>query len=68
MVTVGRRQSSVHYNIYTARQVLNGREYRAIRQFAVTHLQQQTILEVAQVDATQIKGYQEVVYRTTQDL
>ena len=42
--------------------------YRAIRQFAVTHLQQQTILEVVQVDATQMVGCQEEVYRATQDL
>ena len=37
--------------------------YHAIRQFAATHLQQQTILEVAQVDATQM-----VEYRATHDL
>jgi hypothetical protein len=33
--------------------------YRAIRQFAATHLQQQTILTVAQVDVTHL-GYEYV--------
>jgi hypothetical protein len=42
--------------------------YRTISQFATTHLQQQTILEVAQMDATQMEGCQEEVYRATQDL
>ena len=42
--------------------------YRANRQFYATHLQQQTILEVAQVDVTQMVGCQEKVYRVTQDL
>ena len=42
--------------------------YRAIRQFAATHLQQQTILEVAQVDADQMVGCQAEVHRATQDL
>ena len=32
--------------------------YRAIRRFAAAHLQQQTLLEVAQVDDTQIIGCQ----------
>ena len=42
--------------------------YRAIRQFAATQLQQQTILTVAQVDDTQMEGCQEESYRATQDL
>jgi hypothetical protein len=42
--------------------------YRAIRQFATTHLQQQTILTAAQVDDTQMEGCQKEVYRFTQDL
>ena len=42
--------------------------YRAIRQLAATHLQQQTLLEVAQVDHSQMVGSQEEVQRATQDL
>ena len=42
--------------------------YRAIRQYATTHLQQQTILTAAQVDDTQMEGCHEEVYRATQDL
>ena len=42
--------------------------YRANRQFATTHLQQQTILTAAQVDDTQMEGCQEEVYRATQNL
>ena len=43
-------------------------ELKSLLQFAATHLQQQTILEVAQVDATQMVGCQEKVHRATQDL
>jgi hypothetical protein len=39
--------------------------YHEICQFAATHLQQQTILEVAQVDATQMEGCQKEVHRAT---
>ena len=42
--------------------------YRAIRQLAATHLQQQTLLEVAQVDDSQKVGSQVEVQRATQDL
>ena len=42
--------------------------YRAIRQLAATHLQQQTLLEVAQVDDSQMVGSQIEVHRATQDL
>ena len=42
--------------------------YRAIRQFAMTHLQRQTILTAAQVDDTQMVGCQEEVHKATQDL
>ena len=42
--------------------------YRAIRQLAAAHLQQQTLLEVAQVDDTQMVGCQSEVQRATQDL
>ena len=42
--------------------------YSAIRQLAATHLQQQTLLEVAQVDETQMVGCQSEVQRATQDL
>ena len=42
--------------------------YRAIRRFAAVHLQQQTLLEVAQVDDTQMVGCQSEVNRVTQDL
>ena len=42
--------------------------YRAIRQLAATHLQQQTLLEVAQVDDTQMVGCQSEVQKATQDL
>ena len=42
--------------------------YRAIRQLAATHLQQQTLLEVAQVDDSQMVGIQVEVQRATQDL
>ena len=42
--------------------------YRAIRQLAATHLQQQTVLEVAQVDDSQMVGSQIEVHRATQDL
>ena len=42
--------------------------YRAIRQLAATHLQQQTLLEVAQVDDSQMVGSQVEVQRATQDL
>ena len=42
--------------------------YHAIRQFAATHLQQQTILKAAQVDANQMVGCQEEVHRATQEL
>ena len=42
--------------------------YRAIRRFAAVHLQQQTLLEVAQVDDTQMVGCQSEVLRVTQDL
>ena len=34
--------------------------YRAIRQLAATHLQQQTLLEVAQVDDSQMVGSQDL--------
>jgi hypothetical protein len=39
--------------------------YRAICQFATTHLQRQTILTAAQVDDTQMEGCHEKVYRAT---
>ena len=42
--------------------------YRAIRRFAAVHLQQQTLLEVAQVDDTQMVGCQSEVQRAIQDL
>ena len=42
--------------------------YRAICQLAATHLQQQTLLEVAQVDDNQMVGCQAEVQRVTQDL
>ena len=42
--------------------------YRAIRRFAAVHLQQQTLLEVAQVEDTQMVGCQSEVHRATQDL
>ena len=42
--------------------------YRSIRRFAAAHLQQQTLLEVAQVDDTQMVGCQSEVQRATQDL
>ena len=42
--------------------------YRAIRQLAATHLQQQTLLEVAQVDDSQMVGSQVEVQLATQDL
>ena len=42
--------------------------YRAIRRFAAVHLQQQTLLEVAQVDDTQMVGCQFEVHRAIQDL
>ena len=42
--------------------------YRTIRQLAATHLQQQTLLEVAQVDDSQMVGSQIEVHRATQDL
>jgi hypothetical protein len=42
--------------------------YRAIFQYATTHLQQQTILTAAQVDDTQMEGCHKEVYRATQDL
>jgi hypothetical protein len=42
--------------------------YRAIRQFATTHLQQQTILTAAQVDDNQMEGCHDEVYRDTQEL
>ena len=42
--------------------------YRVIRQLAATHLQQQTLLEVAQVDDSQMVGSQIEVHRATQDL
>jgi hypothetical protein len=42
--------------------------YRTIRQFVTTHLQQQTPLEVAQVDSNQIKGCQLELHRSIQDL
>ena len=42
--------------------------YRAIRQLVATHLQQQTLLEVAQVDDSQMVGSQIEVHRATQDL
>ena len=42
--------------------------YRAIHRFAAAHIQQQTLLEVAQVDDTQMVGCQSEVQRATQDL
>ena len=42
--------------------------YRAIYRFAAAHLQQQTLVEVAQVDDTQMVGCQSEVQRATQDL
>ena len=42
--------------------------YRAIRRFVAVHLQQQTLLEVAQVDDTQMVGWQSDVHRAIQDL
>ena len=42
--------------------------YRAIRRFAAAHIQQQTLLEVAQVDDSQMVGSQVEVQRATQDL
>ena len=42
--------------------------YRAIRQQAAIHLQQQTLLEVAKVDDSQMVGSQVEVQRATQDL
>ena len=41
--------------------------YRAIRHLAATHLQQQTLLEVAQVDDSQMVGSQIEVHRATTD-
>ena len=42
--------------------------YRAIRRFAAAHLQQQTLLEVAQVEDTQMVGCQLEVQRAARDL
>ena len=43
-------------------------EYRAIRRFAAAHIQQQTLLEVAQVDDTQMVGCQLKIQRAARDL
>ena len=42
--------------------------YRAIRRFAAAHIQQQTLLEVAQVDDTQMVGCQLEIERAARDL
>ena len=42
--------------------------YSTIRQFATDHLQQRTLLEAAQVDYTQMDGWQAELHRATQDL
>ena len=70
MATAGRRQSLAHCIIYTVRQVAleSVLAYRAIRQLAAAHLLQQTLLEVAQVDDTQMVGCQSEIQRATQDL
>ena len=42
--------------------------YRAIRQFATTHLQHRTLLTEAQIDTTGMDGWQTELHRATQDL
>ena len=42
--------------------------YSAIRHFATDHLQQRTLLAAAQVDYTQMEGWQVELHRVTQDL
>ena len=42
--------------------------YRAIRRFAAVHIQQQTLLDVAQVDDTQMVGCQLEIQRAARDL
>ena len=42
--------------------------YSAIRHFATDHLQQRTLLAAAQVDYTQMEGWQAELHRATQDL
>jgi hypothetical protein len=42
--------------------------YRTIRQLATNHLQQRTLLEAAQMNYTQMDGWQVEIHRATHDL